>query len=113
MARPHGSPGTGVVPLPDVRKFRTNVPMKLSEYLAAGVPAVASDLPPSRALLGGADAVALVPAGDHVAFADTLAGLLADPAEAARRARRGRELVAERFHWEREEQSLLAVYSDL
>src|SRR5690349_17794408 len=46
---------TGVVPLPDVAKFRVNVPMKLFEYLAAGVPAVASDLPGTRALLDGSD----------------------------------------------------------
>src|SRR5262249_47498890 len=104
---------TGVVPLPDVAKFRTNVPMKLFEYLAAGVPAVASDLPPSRALLGGTDAVLLVPPGDHAAFADALDGLLGDPLHAARLARRGRELVDERFHWEREERALLAVYSNL
>ena len=104
---------TGVVPLPDARKFRTNVPMKLFEYLAAGVPAVTSDLPPSRALLAGSDAAVLVPAGDHAAFADALAGLLADPAHAARLARRGRELIDERLHWEREERALLAVYRKL
>src|SRR5262249_18063017 len=65
---------TGLVPLPDVPKFRVNVPMKLFEYLAAGVPAVASDLPATRALLDGSDAAILVPPGDHAAFAEALAG---------------------------------------
>jgi len=104
---------TGVVPLPDVAKFRTNVPMKLFEYLAAGVPAVASDLPPTRALLAGSDAAVLVPPGDYDAFAEALAGLLRDTDGAARLARRGREAVLERFHWEREERTLLGVYSEL
>jgi glycosyltransferase involved in cell wall biosynthesis len=108
----HGA-RTGVVPLPDVPKFRTNVPMKLFEYLAAGVPAVASDLPPTRALLDGSDAAVLVPPGDHEAFADALAGLLRDPARAAILARRGREAVEQRFHWEREERTLLGVYAAL
>jgi glycosyltransferase involved in cell wall biosynthesis len=104
---------TGVVPLPDVPKFRTNVPMKLFEYLAAGVPAVASDLPPTRALLAGAEAALLVPPGDHDAFAEALESLLCDQARAARLARRGREAVEERFHWEREERTLVAVYARL
>jgi glycosyltransferase involved in cell wall biosynthesis len=104
---------TGVVPLPDVPKFRVNVPMKLFEYLAAGVAAVASDLPPTRALLDGSDAALLVPPGDHEAFAEALGTLLRDREGAARQARRGREAVDERFHWEREERTLLRVYSGL
>ena len=104
---------TGVVPLPDVAKFRVNVPMKLFEYLAAGVAAVASDLPGTRALLDGTDAAVLVPPGDHDAFADALTDLLRDPARAAAMARRGRAAVEERFHWEREERTLLGVYAGL
>ncbi len=104
---------TGVVPLPDVAKFRTNVPMKLYEYLAAGVPAVASDLPPQRRLLGGSGAAILVPPGDHRAFAEALAGLLRDPVHAAALARRGRALIEERCHWEREEPRLRRLYAAL
>jgi glycosyltransferase involved in cell wall biosynthesis len=104
---------TGVVPLPDVPKFRTNVPMKVFEYLAAGVPAVTSDLPPIRRVLDGTDAAILVPPGDAGAFADALAHLLTDQAAAAAQARRGRALVDERLHWEREERVLLARYATL
>jgi len=104
---------TGVVPLPDVPKFRTNVPMKLFEFLAAGVPAVASDLPPTRRLLAGDDVAVLVPPGDHEAFAEALAELLRDRDRAAALARRGRAAVADRFHWEREERTLTGVYASL
>ena len=48
--------------------------------------------------------------GDHAAFADALAHLLTDRDAAAARARRGRVLVEERLHWEREERVLLARY---
>jgi glycosyltransferase involved in cell wall biosynthesis len=104
---------TGIVPLQDVPKFRSNIPVKLFEYLAAGVPAVASDLPPTRALLDGTDAAVLVPPDDHAAFADALAGLLRDPARAEAQARRGRAAMEERFHWEREEPTLLRLYGEL
>ena len=92
-------------------KFRTNVPMKLFEYLAAGVPAVTSDLPPARALLDGVDAAVLVPPGNAAAFAEALAALLHDDEHAARLARRGREAVEDRFNWEHEERALLATYA--
>jgi glycosyltransferase involved in cell wall biosynthesis len=108
-----GGARTGVVPLPDVAKFRTNVPMKLFEFMAAGVPAVTSDLPPARRLVGDDGGVLLVPAGDAAAFADALAGCLRDPARAARLGRRGRELVVERCHWEGEEPRLVALYDGL
>jgi glycosyltransferase involved in cell wall biosynthesis len=101
------------VPLPDVAKFRTNVPMKLFEFMAAGVPAVTSDLPPARRLVGDDGGVLFVPPGDAAAFADALGGLLGDPARAARLGRRGRDLVVERCHWEREELKLVALFDAL
>jgi glycosyltransferase involved in cell wall biosynthesis len=104
---------TGVVPLPDLPKFRTNLPMKLFEYMAAGVPAVASDLPPARGLLDGSGAAMLVPAGDHDAFAAALADLLRHPGWAAELGARGREAVRERFHWEGEERRLVRLYARL
>jgi glycosyltransferase involved in cell wall biosynthesis len=104
---------TGVVPLPDVPKFRRNIAVKLFEYLAAGVPPVASDLPPVRALLGDANGAVLVPPGDHDAFAAALADLLDHPAHAAEMARRGRAAVVERFHWEAQEPRLLGLYAGL
>jgi glycosyltransferase involved in cell wall biosynthesis len=102
---------SGVVPLPDVAKFRTNLPMKLFEYMAAGVPAVASDLPPARALVRDGEGVVFAPPGDPRAFGDALSSLLADDARAERIGRRGREAVCDRFHWEREERTLLRVYA--
>jgi glycosyltransferase involved in cell wall biosynthesis len=104
---------TAVVPLPDLAKFRRNLPMKLFEYMAAGVPAVASDLPPIRALLGDSGGAVLVPPGDHGAFADALAGLLRDPAAAAAQARRGRAVMEARLTWEHEEPRLVRLYAAL
>ena len=56
--------------------------MVLTEAMAAGAPVLASDLDAFRAVLAAAGPGALFPAGDPVALAGALAGLLDDPAPA-------------------------------
>jgi len=99
----------GLVPLPDEPKFRRNIPMKLFELLAAGKPAVVSDLPPIRELVGEEDCCALVPAGDTNAYADAIAALVDDDTRAEQMGERGRALIAERLNAETE----LRPYIDL
>lgn len=50
-------------------------PLKLIEYMAAGLPAVVSDLPGVGDILGDSGAALLVPAGDNQAFIDALRDL--------------------------------------
>lgn len=57
------------------------------EAAAAGVPIVASDLPPLREILDGND-VTYVPAGDVPAWSHAIADVLADPTDAVLRANR-------------------------
>jgi glycosyltransferase involved in cell wall biosynthesis len=62
----------------------------LLEAMAAGVPAVASDVGGCREVLAGGTCGLLTPPGDAPAMADAVAGLLADPALAADLAGRAR-----------------------
>ncbi len=57
-------------------------PLKLYEYLAMGIPVVASDIGQTSELLAGSDAACLLPPGDPVALTCALQGL----ADSARRA---------------------------
>jgi glycosyltransferase involved in cell wall biosynthesis len=90
----------GFIPLPDEEKYRVNLPRKLFEFMAAGRPAVVSDLPPIRELVGAADCCILVRPGDDEAYVEALASLLSDPARAAAMGERGRRLVLERLNAE-------------
>ena len=54
-------------------------PLKLREYMASGVPIVASDLPSLREVLNPERNALLAPAGDPAALADACRRLLADP----------------------------------
>jgi glycosyltransferase involved in cell wall biosynthesis len=99
----------GLIPLPPGPVVQRSLPMKLFEFLAFGRPAVVSDLPAVRRLVGDADCCLLVRPGDTLGFSDAVERLLRDPALAAEMGERGRNLVRERLHAERE----LQPYVDL
>ena len=66
--------------LPTVVSMRFTSPLKLFEYLAAGRPIIASDLPALREVVDDGVNGVLVPAGDADALAAAIRRLAADPA---------------------------------
>ena len=101
----------GLLLLHPVEAHLESLPIKLFEYMAAGIPVVASDFPFWRELIG--DAGVLVDPYDVDAIAGAIAALLADPARAKAMGRAGREAVAQRFSWEPEGERLLSLYDRL
>ena len=73
-------------------------PLKLFEYMAAGLAVVAGELPATRRLVSGEQAV-LVPRGDPEALAAAVAGLAADAPRRERMGRAARALVAGAHTW--------------
>lgn len=89
------------------------VPTKLFEYLACGLPVVASALPSIQGFYTAADWGILVAPADAAAHAQAIANLLDHPEEARAKGGRGRVAVETRFNWAQEEQKLLAFYAHL
>lgn len=84
-----------VMTLPDSPHFAECAsPLKLFEYLAAGLPIVASDLPSSREVLRHEHTALLVPPGDTAATAAALRRLFGDPGLRETLGRRARALGA-------------------
>ena len=81
-------------------------PLKLFEYLAAGLPTVAADLPGVLDVVDEETAV-LVPRGDADALAAAVAALVDDPARRSLLSRRGRALVASAHTWRQRAVSIL------
>jgi glycosyltransferase involved in cell wall biosynthesis len=79
------------------------------EAMAAGVPVVASDIPPNRELVVPGETGFLVPVGDRAAFAQFTAKLLADPELAHRLGAAGRERIRLEFSIE----NMVAGYATL
>jgi len=84
----------GLAPLPDDPWTRGKCGLRLLQYLAAGVPAVASPVGTQREII---DAGAAMPARREPEWTEAVARLLADAALRASLIHRGSRLVAERF----------------
>lgn len=80
--------GVGVSPLLGAPNHRESLPSKVIEYLALGVPVVASDLPGTRRVVAGLPGVRLVEPGDLDQWSRVIGQVLDDRAErqAAQRA---------------------------
>jgi phosphatidyl-myo-inositol alpha-mannosyltransferase len=86
--------------------------MVLTRALACAVPVVASDIPGYRAVVEP-DIGVLVPPGDHDALANAVVDMLADEPLRESRGAAGRELVRQRYAWERIAAQLLEIYEDV
>ncbi len=89
------------------------VPTKLFEYLACGLPVVASDLPSLRRFRDQGNWGYIVKADDVQAHAWAIEHLLKNPDEATAMGLRGRHAVERWWNWEVEAQKLVAFYGEL
>ena len=100
----------GLIPLHPIPNYVESVPVKLFEYMAAGVPVVCSDFPFWRALLEGTGCAVFVNPMDSNAIARAINALLLNSEGSERMGLAGQKAVRERFHWGIEEQKLLDFY---
>lgn len=89
------------------------VPTKLFEYLACGLPVVASDLPSLRRFRDQGNWGYVVKADDAEAHAWAIAHLLKNPDEAEAMGQRGRLAVEQRWNWDAEAEKLMGFYRGL
>ncbi|NHC11227.1 glycosyltransferase family 4 protein [Pseudomonas stutzeri] len=82
---------------------------KLFEYVQAGLPVVASDLPEIRRVVREHDLGVLVPEGDNLALAAALRDLVGDEGKRRYYAAQSRK-AASVLNWESQEHELLALY---
>jgi glycosyltransferase involved in cell wall biosynthesis len=93
--------------------YVTAQPVKLFEYMCAGLPVIASDLPGCREIVASARCGLLVNPLDPQEIAQAIAYLWTHPQEAEAMGRRGFEAIQERYNWASEEEVLLRLYRRL
>jgi glycosyltransferase involved in cell wall biosynthesis len=97
-------------PTPDHLEAQPN---KLFEYLAAGLPVVASDFPLWRSIVASAGCGLVVDPLDPAAIAEAVRWLFDHPAEAQAMGQRGQAVVAQKYTWEAEGRKLVELYHHL
>ena len=87
-------------------------PLKLFEYLAAGLAVVAGAIPGVCEIVGPAHAV-LIPPGDPAALATAVSELVRDESRRERLGAAGRELVVARHTWDARARRIVGVLQEL
>ena len=103
----------GVVAFHPTPNYVEAYPIKLFEYMSAGLPVIASDFPIWREIVGGGRAGILVDPFDPRSIADAIEWILANEAEAEAMGERGQRLVRDRYNWEAESAKLISLYRRL
>lgn len=100
----------GMVTLHPTPNYLVSLPIKLFEYMAAGLPCVVSDFPYWRELVGDADCALFVDPLSPQDIAQAVQELISHPEKAREMGQRGRELVVRNYSWEKQAQILLSFY---
>jgi glycosyltransferase involved in cell wall biosynthesis len=93
------------------RSYGGNLPLKVFDYLAAGRPIVATDIPTHRTVLTEDRAVLVAPQTEDIARG--IVSLLRNPERAERLARAARLYAEEHLGWAKFVDSLGALYEDV
>jgi glycosyltransferase involved in cell wall biosynthesis len=100
----------GLVTLHPVINYIDALPVKMFEYMSAGIPVIASDFPLWREIVAGNDCGLLVDPMRPHEIANAIDKLVSNPDMAQRMGDNGRKAVEIQYNWQIEEQKLLRFY---
>ena len=109
----YGSAVLGLCILLPAKNYVNSQPIKMYEYMAAGLPFVCSDFPIWKEIAEGSGAGICVPYNDMDAIRGAINTLLEDREKAQEMGRRGRKAVEEKYSWDSERRNLLGLYKEL
>lgn len=109
----YGKSHIGLCVLQPTGSYVNSKPVKMYEYMAAGLPFICSDFPLWRAVAEKTRAGMCVDAADSRAVAAAVNHILRHPEEAQKMGRNGRRAVEKQYCWEKEEQKLTSLYREV
>jgi len=89
------------------------LPNKMFEYMAAGLPVIASDFPLWREIVAGNNCGLMVNPEDSRDIAKAIEYIISHPDEAKEMGHNGRKAVEEKYHWNQEGEKLKNLYDKL
>ena len=103
----------GLVVLHPTKSYVESYPIKLFEYMAAGLPVIASDFPLWRSIIDDAKCGILVDPLNVDEIAGAMNWVLDNPLKAEEMGRNGRQFVEEKYNWHSEGKKLVSLYRNL
>ena len=109
----YASSRVGICILLPTANYINSLPIKIFEYMAAGLPIIASDFPIWREIISEADSGILVNPEDISAIRTAIKHYIDNPAEAQETGERGSQIAREKYNWSVEGQKLIEFYKKL
>jgi len=103
----------GLVTLEELPNYLLALPVKMFEYMAAGIPVISSPFPQWRAIVDSAQCGICVNPKDPKAISEAIRFLRDHPEEAEKMGMNGRRAVEQKYRWEQEQLKLLSLYQEL
>jgi glycosyltransferase involved in cell wall biosynthesis len=103
----------GVVTLHPVVSYIDCLPVKMFEYMAAGIPVIASRFPQWIEIVEGSGCGVCVDPLDPAAIAAAMDHFVMHPEQAMRMGENGRRAVLEKYNWQPESRKLIDFYERL
>ncbi|WP_085522135.1 glycosyltransferase family 4 protein [Tuberibacillus sp. Marseille-P3662] len=103
----------GLVLIHPEPRYKVSYPVKMFEYMSAGIPVVASDFPLWKGIVEHNECGICVDPLDPSAIADAIQFILDHPEQAKKMGQNGRHAVTEKYSWEPEFKKLLESYQKI
>ena len=103
----------GLVTLHPIVNYLDALPVKMFEYMSAGIPVIASNFPLWREIVEGNNSGICVNPLNPAEIARAIDTLIENPVLAEEMGRNGRRAVEEKYNWENEMQKLIALYEKI
>lgn len=103
----------GLVTLHPLLNYLEALPVKMFEYMAAGLPVISSDIPLWKEIIKDAECGICVNPLKPKEIAKAIEYMISHPEEAQKMGENGRKAVVEKYNWNMEEKKLFEVYEAL
>lgn len=103
----------GIVTLHKIPNYAEALPVKMFEYMVAGIPVIASNIQMWQSIIDDAKCGICVDPYNPDEIAGAINYVIANPKEAEEMGQNGKKAVLEKYNWAIEEKKLLQVYENL
>jgi glycosyltransferase involved in cell wall biosynthesis len=103
----------GIICLHPIDRYMLGLPVKLFEYMAAGLPVIASNFPIWEKIINSEKCGLVVNPLNPIEIAEAIDYLMKHQEEAIEMGQNGRKAIIEKYNWKSEDRKLLIIYREI